>query len=141
MKTIKSVIKSSSIVTPVRYNIKNTYELELLLEAAQQELESSYVYEKEFHSLHESESVIREEIEEVEEELSRVRTSFEQLHTAMRNDAVDSYVESLCYLRQHAWDLVHEAVQVVAMANKSIDSFEDEAIQKLNQTREESLYG
>lgn len=133
MSTIKSVIKRKSIVTPIRYSMKDEQEIVLISEAVQKEKERSYMYESNFHSLHESESVIREELEEVIEEVNKVQHSFEQLHTAMRNDAVDSYVESLVYLRQHAWDLVCEAIQVVAMADKSIDSFEEEAIKKISQ--------
>lgn len=125
---IKSRAKRKPVSTDK--DIKNLHQVELLQEAVVIEMEKSYMYERCFHSLHESESVIREELEETSEELNKVRQSFEELHVAMRNDAVDAYVESLGYLRQHAWDLVREAIQVVAMANKSIDSFEEESLRK-----------
>lgn len=95
----------------------------LIEELINLEKQTSYAYETEFRSLHESESVIREEIEEVSEALEKLKSAFDVLHVAMRQDSADAYIQALYYIKTHSIDLLTESIQVVAMASKSEDSF------------------
>lgn len=119
------VIKARIKLPPIQPHMNNCYEMGLLNSAIQEELKASYAYEKEFHSLHESESVLREEIEEAQEEILKIGELFDKLHRALRDDDVRTYLEVLGDIRQAGWDLLREAAQVSAMSQKSIDSFID----------------
>lgn len=119
------VIKARIKLPPIQPHMNNLYEIGLFNSAIKEELKASYTYEKEFHSLHESESVLREEIEEAQEEILKIGDLFDKLHRALRDDDVRTYLEVLGDIRQAGWDLLREAAQVSAMSQKSIDSFID----------------
>lgn len=119
------VIKARIKLPSIQPHMNNAYEIGLLNSAIKEELKASYTYETEFHSLHESESVLREEIEEAQEEVLKIGDLFDKLHRALRDDDVRTYLEVLGDIRQAGWDLLREAAQVSAMSQKSIDSFID----------------
>lgn len=89
---------------------------------ADEELLYSKVQHKErFASLHEAESVIREELEEMEEEVASCRDTFDELHKAVRYGkpygACD--IKAICNgLRLCATCAAAEAIQLAAMCKK-----------------------
>ena len=58
-------------------------------------------HEEKFHSLHEAESVIREELEELEEQAEVCRKLFEDLHSDTRQDLLPSPQILSDYLRSN----------------------------------------
>ena len=84
-----------------------------------EELLYSKVQHKErFASLHEAESIIREELEEMEEEVASCRDAFEALHHVTRLDMIVNAKimgRSLLLSAQYA---ATEAIQLAAMCKK-----------------------
>lgn len=84
-------------------------------------LYSKVQHEERFASLHEAESIIREELEELEEEVANCRDVFKSLHNAVRHgdpcDACDT--KTICgSLRYYAKYAAAEAIQLAAMCKK-----------------------
>lgn len=71
---------------------------------------------KDFNSLHEGYAVLKEEIEEAEEELQRINGKFNAVWGAVRRDEFPK--ESIHLLKHHAELLACEAIQVAAVAQK-----------------------
>lgn len=76
-------------------------------------------YEQNFHSLHEAESVIREEIEEAKEELERIEVAFNELHSSMRGNEYLDFKSAARRIQASALRLAEEAIQINAMATKA----------------------
>lgn len=79
-----------------------------------------------FHSPHEGYAVIKEEIEEAEEQLTYSKQLLESLWTSIKvNDNSLPYSKMFCEdLKQRAIDGATELIQVAAMAQKYLDSIE-----------------
>jgi len=81
------------------------------------------MYRDHFASLHEGESVIREEIEEVEENMEIIKTAQARLWKAIRRNnpqVIYHQVEEIgCFSRA----AIKELVQVAAMSEKFLSSF------------------
>ena len=93
-------------------------------------LYSKVQHEDRFASLHEAESIIREELEEMEEEVASCRDAFETLHKALRHRAsFDPRVvgEGVRIAAQYA---AAEAIQLAAMCKK-LDEFCEEGVGKM----------
>lgn len=75
-------------------------------------------HEKLFHSLHEGESVLREEIQETNEEQQAIWRLHKALWQAVRadNETRAAEISDRIYLK--AQNLIREAAQVAAMAEK-----------------------
>lgn len=92
-----------------------------------EELLYSKVQHKErFASLHEAESIIREELEELEDEVVQCRAAFDQLHKAVRYgklyDACDT--KTICNgLHLYATCAAAEAIQLAAMCKKLCEMY------------------
>ena len=81
-------------------------------------LYSKVHHEERFASLHEAESIIREELEEMEEEVTSCRDAFETMHKVLRHRAsFDPRVvsEGVRVAAQYA---AAEAIQLAAMCKK-----------------------
>ena len=79
---------------------------------------SEFEHEERFSSAHEAESVIREELEEAEEEMQRCRKNFEIIHASLRDGddcGVALYVEAL---QKTAVRCAAELLQLGAMCQK-----------------------
>jgi hypothetical protein len=74
---------------------------------------------KPFNSTHEGYAVLKEEVEESEEELERIKSKLNIVWGAVRRDEFPS--ESIHLLKLHAELLACEAIQVAAMAQKFIN--------------------
>ena len=84
-------------------------------------LYSKVQHKERFASLHEAESIIREELEELEEDVTSCRDVFKTLHNAVRHgdpcDACDT--KTICgALRYYAKYAAAEAIQLAAMCKK-----------------------
>lgn len=95
-------------------------------------LYSKVQHEERFASLHEAESVIREELEELEEDVAHCRAIFDQLHKAVRYgklyDACD--VKTICNgLHLCATCAAAGAIQLAAMCKK-LREFDEEGVGK-----------
>lgn len=78
-------------------------------------------HEEKFHSLHEAESVIREELEELEEQVEVCRKLFEDLHSDTRQDDKAGAVVNAKYLEGSAVYAAYEAIQLAAMCLKLVE--------------------
>lgn len=78
-------------------------------------------HEEKFHSLHEAESVIREELEELEEQAEVCRKLFEDLHSDTRQDDEAGAVVNAKYLAGSAIYAAYEAIQLAAMCLKMVE--------------------
>ena len=86
----------------------------------QKELESASQKFPVFHSDYEGAAVIFEEIEESEKELKSIQNVFDELwYTVKSNESSEPWVSRI---RTYSINLVCEAIQVAAMAQKFIDS-------------------
>jgi len=90
---------------------------------AMEELERSNKRHSLFNSTHEGYAVIKEEVEEAEEELNDMQGKLLTIWCNVRNDnaygTMDGHVE---ILRKFALNLAAEAIQVAAMCSKFIES-------------------
>lgn len=81
-------------------------------------------HQEKFHSLHEAESVIREELEELEEQAEVCRKLFEDLHSDTRQDDEAGAVVNAKYLEGSAIYAAYEAIQLAAMCEKLVEMAE-----------------
>lgn len=86
----------------------------------QKELKSANEHFPQFHSAHEASSVLREEVEELKEDVSMIKQYFNVLwQYVKRNEADSEYAgDNLDGIRVHAVNAAVEAVQVAAMCDK-----------------------
>jgi hypothetical protein len=97
-------------------------DVELLVE---KELKSANEKFPMFASAHEGYAVIKEEIEETEQELHEIKNSLDMLwHNIKLNDN-KTQKEFIIQIKSQAKNLSCEAIQVAAMAQKFIDSLEE----------------
>jgi hypothetical protein len=85
-----------------------------------------------FNSMHEGYAVMLEEVWETREELDRVERRLKSVWGATRRDEYPE--ESILMLNQYAKLVATEAIQVIAMSQKFIDSFKSE--QNIRVTKE-----
>ena len=79
-------------------------------------------YEEFFHTLHEGESVLREEIQEANEEQQAIWRLYKDLWQGVRSDNEMYVMEMASKIYYKAQNLIREAAQVAAMAEKLEDS-------------------
>ena len=102
------------------------FTIKAVAEAVKEELAFSKVqHEEKFHSLHEAESIIREELEELEERVEQCRGMFEHIHEITRGttagmafDADGSADGAASILATYAELAAEEAIQLAAMCYK-----------------------
>lgn len=77
-------------------------------------------HEVRFASLHEAESVIREELEELEENVKSCRSVFDDIHTLLRQvgTCCSEMKSDAVALRTIACEAAQEAIQLAAMGEK-----------------------
>ena len=93
----------------------------------QHELEfSKNQHEERFHSLHEAESVIREELEELEEDVQDCRQCFENLHASTRQDDMYGAIVNANHIASFAIYAAYEAIQLAAMCEKLLETNAEE---------------
>ena len=77
-----------------------------------------------FHSDHEGESVIREEIEEAIDSFETIGTYYNNLWEAIKKNSAIDAIENVNYIKLYAEYAAAELIQVVAMCDKFISSQE-----------------
>lgn len=77
-----------------------------------------------FFSRHQGYAILKEEIEEVEEELGVVKQMLDVIWTSTRRNMKPGL--SVVMMKEHSISLAAEAIQVAAMCTKFIDSFKEE---------------
>ncbi len=96
--------------------------IKAVLQAVKEELAFSKVqHEEKFHSLHEAESIIREELEELEERVEQCWGMFEQIHECSRGTNAGLATDSNAVahiLECYATMAAEEAIQLAAMCEK-----------------------
>lgn len=97
---------------------------QLICDAVEKEYEEANKKYPMFGSMHEGESVIREEIEEVKEALQGVDTFHDAMWDAIRNNRKDESIRYAGGLEKEALELIEEAIQVAAMAEKYASSLD-----------------
>jgi hypothetical protein len=83
-----------------------------------------------YHSEHEAWAVLKEEIEEANEELANIGSISQVLWNFVRKDKKQDgdkkYIkDNLEYLKEHAQALAIEAVQIAAVTQKYLDTMEE----------------
>lgn len=79
-----------------------------------------------FSSLHEGESVMREEIEEVSEVLDEIMDAHNWIWKAVRANKSETVKSAAEIIAKLSRELIAESVQVAAVAGKIVDSIERE---------------
>ena len=79
-----------------------------------------------FASAHEGKSVIEEEVEEANEAMGMVARRLDHLWTAVKGDDVRGQMQSIQQIRKYAKYAATELIQVCAMCDKFVKSFEEE---------------
>jgi hypothetical protein len=92
----------------------------MIQEAVKQELESAIEKYGYFHSLHEAESVLREEVEEVSENVELMVNIHRRFFEFIKEKDEEKALILLHRLREKAIETIEEAVQVAAMCDKAI---------------------
>lgn len=92
---------------------------------------SKSLYEEKFHSMHEAESVIREEAWELESEVDEIKSIVESpcdggLFGSVYNNNQIAFEGACEYIESRAIEAAKEAVQLAAMAKKALEGFRDE---------------
>jgi len=92
-----------------------------LCDIVEREKTRSYECERYFHSTHEAESVIREEVEELQEATQELTLLYKRLWGKVRRDAYIGIMVPY-KMKQIALNAAAEAVQTAAMCDKLMDS-------------------
>jgi hypothetical protein len=97
---------------------------EQVLKLSEEEARRSMLKHPLFNSTHEGYAVIKEEIEEAEQELNDVNAQLQRSwYFIKHNEDAD---KDMLRLKEYAVNLAAEAIQVAAMAQKFIDSAEED---------------
>ena len=74
-----------------------------------------------FNSTHEGYAVIKEEIEEAQDELEEVNCTLNDVWDCTKLNYMESSMDRVKYLKQRAINLAAEAIQVAAMCDKFLN--------------------
>lgn len=83
------------------------------------------IHRDRFASMHEAESVIREEIEEAQDDFETMQTRHSWLWLSIKNRNEDIPFKSVEKIRVYAIETIKELIQVAAMCDKFKDSFKE----------------
>ena len=91
-----------------------------------EEMERSMINHPLFNSTHEGYAVIKEEVEEADQELNDVNNQLKRIWYFIKRD--ENVNRDMTQLKIYAIRLAAESIQVAAMAQKFIDSFKEAEI-------------
>ena len=81
-------------------------------------------FDSEFHSTHEAYSVLKEEVEEAQEEFEYMNHELNCIWDYVKRNKTENALAHMKNMKKYAINMAAEAVQVGAMCEKFIDSFE-----------------
>ena len=88
-------------------------------------IRSNSIHRPYFASAHEGESIIKEEIDEIEDEIQNIKRHFDNLWKAVKyNQAEDQYTQ-VCLVRHYCYNAIEELIQIGAMCDKFKKSQKD----------------
>ena len=76
------------------------------------------VHGKQYNSLHEGYAVLLEEVEEAESELERIKEEMADLWQNVKQNDNAAVTDALRRISTHAYFMLQETTQIVAVANK-----------------------
>jgi len=91
--------------------------------ACSSELENCKTYGKIYNSPHEAYAVLKEELEETEENLKATKNYLNDVWQSIRSDDKEEMRLNILSLNSYALMLIYEAVQVYAVSEKFKESF------------------
>lgn len=94
-----------------------------ILALVQEELEEANIVHPLFHSAHEAQNVIREELEEAEYEIEMCKETLQEMWIMIKRDM--DYSKSVNDLKERSIKLIQEAIQVAAMCDKALESMKN----------------
>lgn len=94
-----------------------------ILALVQEELDEANIVHPLFHSAHEAQNVIREELEETEYELEMCKETLQGMWIMIKRDM--DYSKSVNDLKERSIKLIQEAIQVAAMCDKALESMKN----------------
>lgn len=94
-----------------------------ILALVQEELDEANIVHPLFHSAHEAQNVIREELEEAEYELEMCKETLQEMWIMIKRDM--DYSKSVEELRDRSINLIQETIQVAAMCDKALESMKN----------------
>jgi hypothetical protein len=83
-----------------------------------EELRRANLVNPAFHSSHEGQAIIEEEVREADECMEVVRCLMDRLKQGVFHDCVEKADDSVDLIREHAKDAAAELIQVAAMCDK-----------------------
>ena len=92
--------------------------------AAEELADANTKHEPKFNSPHEAYAVIKEELEELEEDTRMCGLNLDKLWQCVRNDADEGASVYLKHMKVHAIHAVQEGIQVIAMCDKALKLYE-----------------
>ena len=95
----------------------------LILSLIHEELDRANKIYPLFHSGHEAQNVIREELEEAEYELKMCEDILESMRIKIKCDI--DYTDNVNELKGRSIKLIQEAIQVAAMCDKALESMKN----------------
>jgi len=82
-------------------------------------------FDSKFHSTHEAYAILKEEVEEAADELEEVQYQLKYMWDAIKGNNSTVYTTEIAKrMKTYAINLSAESIQVAAMCQKFIDSFE-----------------
>lgn len=94
-----------------------------ILALVQEELDEANIVHPLFHSAHEAQNVIREELEEAEYEMEVCKDILEHIWTMIKCD--QDHFGAVEELKDRSINLIQETIQVAAMCDKALESMKN----------------
>lgn len=120
----KTEVPDTNVAKQLEESVKNTLD-----KAVKYELERANSLYPQFHSAHEAESVLREELEECVDELDELTANFEAYWNKIKSNNVIQQKIGLNQLKQCAEKLAIEVNQFRAMCEKAQAFYDKEGVE------------
>lgn len=96
---------------------------ELIVQACKEELRNAKTFGEFYNSPHEAYAILKEEIEETKDNLSRVETLLNDIWQNIKDNDDEELTANIITLKSYAILTVFEAVQVCGVSEKFKESF------------------